>query len=379
MSEKKVITNDIKSKMIFQNPVLCCQFLRNYVDHPLLKNICPEDIEDCTERYTPYFGVEFEADTVKKIHLHDEEQKVSELYLISLIEHKSEVDYNVIVQLLKYMVCIWTEYEKQFGAEHKERVKKKTFRYPSILPVVYHEGKGRWTAPMYLRERIFMNEIFEEYIPNFTYCLVNNRDYSNEELLKRSDEMSLIMLLNKIQNSADLSRFLKVSPEEINGIVRKSPEAVVDIIAMVIQVLCAKLNVSKEDTEECVKKVRARDMGYLWENMEKIDVQGTYEMYLKTKAELEEAKLRAEEELAEVKAHAEEELAEVKAHAEEELAEVKAHAEELLEAKVRAEAMLAEESVKAAAQFADMQAEITRLKRLLEANDIDMKNKIAGQ
>ena len=62
-------TNDIKSKIIFRNPVLCCQFLRNYVNHPLLKDICPEDIEDYTERYTSYFGVEFEADTVKRIRL----------------------------------------------------------------------------------------------------------------------------------------------------------------------------------------------------------------------------------------------------------------------------------------------------------------------
>ena len=63
----KVTTNDIKSKTIFHNPVLCCQFLRNYVDHPLLRDVQPEDIEDFTDRYIPYFGVEFEADTVKRI------------------------------------------------------------------------------------------------------------------------------------------------------------------------------------------------------------------------------------------------------------------------------------------------------------------------
>lgn len=72
--------NDIKSKTIFHNPVLCCQFLRNYVDHPALKNIKPEDIEDYTNRYTSYFGVEFGADTVKKIHIHDENGEKSEFY-----------------------------------------------------------------------------------------------------------------------------------------------------------------------------------------------------------------------------------------------------------------------------------------------------------
>ena len=37
--KKNNIKNDIKSKTIFQNPVLCSQFLRNYVDHPMMKNI----------------------------------------------------------------------------------------------------------------------------------------------------------------------------------------------------------------------------------------------------------------------------------------------------------------------------------------------------
>ena len=273
--EQKAPTNDIQSKTIFRNPVLCSQFLRNYVNHPMMKNIRPEDIEDYTDRFTSYFGVEFEADTVKKIHIRNENGEKSEIFLISLIEHKTEVDYNVIIQLLKYMTCIWAEYEKQFGTDYKDQVKTKEFRYPPILPVVYHEGSDTWTAPMHLKERIFMHELFEEYIPDFTYCLVDNHKYSNKELLERRDEMSLIMLLNKIQTKADLSEFVHIPADEINRIVKESPEAIIDIIVMVMHALCTKLNLSKQDTEECVKKVRTRNMGYLWANMEKIDVQAS--------------------------------------------------------------------------------------------------------
>lgn len=120
-----------------------------------------------------------------------------------------------------------------------------------------------------------MHEIFEEYIPDFTYCLVDNHRFTNQELLDRQDEMSLIMLLNKIQTKADLSEFVHIPNEEINRIVKESPEAVIDIIAMVMQALCTKLNLSSQDTEECVRKVRTRNMGYLWENMEKIDAQAS--------------------------------------------------------------------------------------------------------
>lgn len=73
--EQKAPTNDIQSKTIFHDPLLCSQFLRNFVDHPMMKKIRPEDIEDYTNRYTNYFGLEYRADTVKKIHVHDEEDK----------------------------------------------------------------------------------------------------------------------------------------------------------------------------------------------------------------------------------------------------------------------------------------------------------------
>ena len=131
-----------------------------------------------------------------------------------------------------------------------------------------------------------MHELFEEYIPDFTYCLVDNHKYTNKELLAHQDEMSLIMLLNKIQTKADLSEFVHIPDEEINRIVKESPEAVIDIIVMVMTALCTKLNLSRQDTEECVKKVRTRDMGYLWANMEKIDVQASQAEVAKAKAAL---------------------------------------------------------------------------------------------
>lgn len=196
-----------------------------------------------------------------------------------------------------------------------------------------------------------MHEIFEDYIPDFTYCLVNNRDYSKEMLLAHEDEMSLIMLLNKIQNAADLKEFLHIPPEEINRIVRESPEAVIDIIVMVMQALCTKLNLSTQDTEECVKKVRTRDMGYLWENMEKIDVQASHAAAVQAKKELADAQAKLDEKQAEL----DDGLATV-SNARAELATEKANA------KARLENARAED-----------RAEIERLKALLKEHCIAQK------
>lgn len=54
------------SREIFKNNRLTSQFLRNYTNIPLLSNVMPEDIEDVSEKYQAFLGVEFESDTIKK-------------------------------------------------------------------------------------------------------------------------------------------------------------------------------------------------------------------------------------------------------------------------------------------------------------------------
>lgn len=48
----------MSGKIIFEDPILCSQFLRGYTQIPLLKDVQPEDIEDVTERYVHMFTEE---------------------------------------------------------------------------------------------------------------------------------------------------------------------------------------------------------------------------------------------------------------------------------------------------------------------------------
>lgn len=269
---------DVSSKEVFKDPILCCQFLRDYVDIPLLKHVQPQDIMDVSARYQPYFGTEFEADTVKQIRLRDDQGNPVEtpLFLIPLIEHKSTVDYNVAMQLLRYMCCIWHEYGKEMEKQQKGITKTKAFHYPPILPIVYYEGADRWTAPLQLRERIQFSEIFGPYIPDFTYQIVQCRDYSDEELLSRGNEMSLIMLLNKVQNADDI-RKLRYLPAthliQADKILENTPYHIKEIIQHVMYGLMMKMNLPVEEANEHIKFIEENRMGYLFENFEKFDIQ----------------------------------------------------------------------------------------------------------
>lgn len=291
---------DISSKTVFGNAVLCAQFLRDNLNMPVLRDVQPEDIEDVSERYYPYLGTEFNSDSVKRIRILDIEKgkkdgRTEPAFLVSLIEHKSLVDYDVSMQLLRYMVCIWTEYRREMERRREGCTVQKGFRYPVIIPIVYYEGKQEWTADRRLGGRIRDSSEFPEWIPDFRYEVVRIHDYSDRELLNRGNEMSLIMLINKIQNTADLENFIRIPPDEINRIIRNSPKHVVEVLVTVMESLCFKIEVSDEERTQCVRKVKARDMGYLFENMEKISIQEERRKTEEERRKTEEQRKKTEE------------------------------------------------------------------------------------
>ena len=156
---------------------------------------------------------------------------------------------------------------------------------------------------MHLSDRIGGDAGSREWNPDFRYELIRIHDYSDQELLDRGNEMSLIMLINKIQNTADLERFIHIPPDRLDRIVKASPEAVVNVIADVMETLCFKIDVSAEERLQCVRKVKERRMGYLFENMDKISLQEerrkTEEQRKRADTEheqVEEERKRAEEE-----------------------------------------------------------------------------------
>lgn len=264
---------DINSKTIFDNAILCAQFLRDNIDVPVLKNVQPDDIEDVSERYRPYLGTEYESDAVKRIRIIDKEKKCEPVFLISLVEHKSLVDYDVSMQLLKYMMCIWIDYGKEMEEMKEGITRRKSFRYPMIIPIVYYEGKAEWTADIHLKDRISGGKLLDKFIPDFQYEVVRVQSYSDEELLARGNEMSLIMLINKIQDAEDLAKFNQLPRHEVESIIKDSPGSIIDILVSVIENLCIKIGATEKETKQCVQKVRERKMGYLFENMEKMNIQ----------------------------------------------------------------------------------------------------------
>ena len=261
---------DNGAKLIFRDPILCAQFLRGYTDIDLLKDVQPEDIEDISERFLSMWQEGRDSDSVKRVRL-----KGCDLFLIAIVEHQSEVCYDMAFRLLRYIVMVLTDYESEQEKKIPGITRTKEFRYPPILPIVYYEGTGRWTAAQNFRDRVYLNDILGQYIPDFQYIVVPVASYTNEELIEKKDELSLIMLINKLRNSADFKRLKEIPEEYFEELSEKTPQYLLELIGKIIAVFLYRLNVPRPEVERFTDQIKGGEFQMLFDSFEAYDVQET--------------------------------------------------------------------------------------------------------
>ena len=263
-------TKDNAAKIVFGDPVLCAQFLKGYTDIPLFKEIKPEDIENVSSHFLPLFQKSRDSDTVNKIRIGD-----SEIYLIALIEHQSENDFDMSFRILRYIVFIWTDYAAQQEKLHKGITKSKAFLYPPILPIVYYEGSSTWSAPLNFKNRVFLSDVFGDYIPSFNYLVVPLNKYSKQDLIEKNDELSLIFLINQLQSSSEFHALKDIPKKYTEHLTENTPDYLLKIIGKVIAVLLHKLNVPDEEVYEVTDQITRRKFSMMFDNFQAYDVQET--------------------------------------------------------------------------------------------------------
>jgi len=224
------------------------------------------------------------------------------------------------------MIYIWEDFEKEMTKKHPGISSRKDFRYPPILPIVYYEGTGKWTAPMDISERILCGELLGKYLPHFQYQLLCLHDYSNEVLLEKRDEISLAMLINKIQCPEDLSAFISIPGEQVSEILKDTPEYLLDTMAKVLRALLYNMNLPESETEGVVSRIKERKMARLFENV-KIDIQAERRKAAEAERKLEMVRSEAQRKAEEAQREAEEAQREVE-EAQREVEEAQREAEE---------------------------------------------------
>lgn len=268
---KNTKVKDNGAKLIFSDPVLCADFLRGYTDIEMLKNVQPEDIEDISERFLPMWQEGRDSDSVKRISLGN---GVS-LFVIAIIEHQSKVYYDMSFKLLRYMVMVLTDYEQEQERLNPGSTKRKEFKYPPIIPIVYYEGTETWSAVKNFGERVYFNDTLGKYIPSFDYEVVSLSSYSQNELIQKKDVLSLIMLINQLRSSEDFKRLKDIPEEYFEHLEQNTPEYLLQLISKIIAVFLYRINVPRKEVEAFTDQVERREFTMLFDSFEAYDVQET--------------------------------------------------------------------------------------------------------
>ena len=263
-----------QQRQTFGDPILCAQFLRGYTDIELLKDVQPEDIEDVTNRFIPVWQEERDSDTVKKIHLKNQGE-MDTLYLITLIEHQTKVDYDMSFRILRYIVLILTDYAAEAEKKQPGCTALKGFRYPPVLPIVFYDGEQNWTAAKNFQERTALSDLLGEYIPNFQYLVVPLSRYSNQELIEKEDELSLIMLIDKLRSAADFHELKEIPDDYFENISRDSPQTLLKLISKIVAAFLHRLNIPKDEIGTFTDQIERRDFKMFFDHFEYYDVQAT--------------------------------------------------------------------------------------------------------
>ena len=99
---------------------------------------------------------------------------------------------------------------------------------------------------------------------------VHARDVNNREVFKNNRLASQFL-----KNYTGISSFSDIEAEDlVNSIYGNAPKEIKDIFVKIIWSLLMKLNVPNEEAEEIVEQMRGgQAMGFLFENIDKMDIQ----------------------------------------------------------------------------------------------------------
>jgi len=266
---RKVKDNSIR--LVLGDHELFAEFLRDFVNIDLLKDVGPEDIKDITERFLTLIIDEKESDVIKRVNLKGDKP----FFVISIVEHESEVNYRASFRMLQYITLVLNDYEKEINGTHKGISNTKDFKYPPVLPIVFYDGAGEWTAETNFLDKTEMSGVFAKYIPKFEYELVSLRKYSISELVTFGDTLSLLMIIDKIKTPDGIKNILGHLPTKyLEKLSQNMPERLKKLITDIIIAFMAKINVPHEEIIGIVDRIKERGVSEMFA-IENYDVQET--------------------------------------------------------------------------------------------------------
>lgn len=99
--------------------------------------------------------------------------------------------------------------------------------------------------------------------------------YSDQELVEKGDELSLIFLINKLRGSEEFRNLKEIPKEYFDNLEKNTPDYLLKLIGKIIAVLLYRMNVPRKEVEEFTDQITRREFDMLFDSFEAYDVQET--------------------------------------------------------------------------------------------------------
>ena len=172
-------------------------------------------------------------------------------YIYFLFEHKSYLDKTLVFQLLIYMAEIWNEKMK----------KEKMDQVPLIIPLVIYHGFNRWNREHTLGGMISGYRDFSpgirKFAPDYAYLVYHITNYTDEEIKGEARVRILFTLFRDVQNAKNIKELLEIIDKAITYLreLDNKQTGIEYFETCMRYIFSAAKNVTREDTNEIVKKV----------------------------------------------------------------------------------------------------------------------------
>lgn len=206
------------------------------------KSIKPEQLEKYTNRYITIGLLDRESDIIYKI-------KGQDIFII--IEHQTQIDYKMPIRMIEYGV------EVIKSAIDYTKIKNADYEMPSVIPIVLYTGKTKWKARKSISEKQKRLNGKDE-LKCTKYNLVDVNGFTEEELIKEKTYIAKAMLIEKHKNTEELTRYLKVTVEEVIKHKEKYNEQAEEIFVNLIKRILKK-KIGSKRADELVKKLKGVD------------------------------------------------------------------------------------------------------------------------
>jgi len=205
--------HDTRLKELFGNKEAFLSFLRDCVKAAWVEDIDPNSLKPIPKSFVLQDFRKKEADILYEAKLKSGGETI---FFYVLLENQSRVDYRMAYRLLLYIVEILRDWYNH--ADEKER-QRKNFKFPAVVPLVFHTGRGKWTAATSLREMFSGHRRFGDSLLNFKYTVVDAKSYDEESVKGfESKLLKIMMLIEHSQDFAEVAKTAKRHQREIRGL-----------------------------------------------------------------------------------------------------------------------------------------------------------------